>query len=238
MQRTVLVLANSNKPGGRCLAGRFIERAPNGRWKTGDWCRPVFRNGNGHDAIPTEACGDVNPLDVVSIELDVHSPAGGQPENWQWRPNTAINVVHTFNNIHNALASRADSPVDLWLDQNATRADEVNQHQPIAQSLYLIQPTELWMHLSLDEQNRKHVHAEFAYQGWRYDGIPVTDPIIKRILSKQFPADGATIRMQLHHAAAYWLTLSLSLPFGPRQARYKLVAAVIDHTGYLQRTYR
>ncbi len=238
MQRTVLVLANSNKPGGRCLAGRFIDRDQNGRWTTGDWCRPVYRNGNGHDAIPIQACGAVNPLDVVSIELDDHSPAGGQPENWQWRPDTEMTCVHSFNSVDNALATLVENPTDLWLDRNSQRPDEVNQHHPIAQSLYLIQPTELWMHLSVDDQNRKHVHAEFEYQGCRYDGIPVTDPIIRRILYNQFPQHGATTRLQLYHAARYWLTLSLSLPFGPRQARYKLVAAVIDHTGYLQRTYR
>lgn len=237
-RRRLLVLANSAKTGGRCLAGKFVEQNERGVWVADGWCRPVLPDGNGHDAMPSGACDQFNPLDVIQIDLDGPLPSSGQPENWRWQVNTAISLETTLNQTRNSVAPLAESPADLWLDPPSGRPDEVRSTYAVRQSLYLVQAQDLWLHLSIDLTQRKRIHAEFRYNGHLYEHIPVTDPIILRILSRQFPNNGQTTRMQLKNRDNYWLTLSISLPFGPRNARYKFVAAIIDHTGYLQRTYR
>jgi hypothetical protein len=235
-QVNLLVLANSKKPGGRCLAGRLIEKLDDG-WKTGPWCRPVCPDDKGRDAIPESACGTVNPMDVISLELGDDMPADGQPENCLWMTGTPISIMHAFNKKENALRKLVECPENLWLDPDASRPDEVSSEIAIDHSLVLIQPANLRFELYFDDSGRKRIQAYFAYNGGLYERIPVTDPLIFRILSRQF-IEGEHKILSLNHGDNYWLTMSISLPFGPRQCRYKFVAAVIDHTGYLQREYR
>lgn len=235
-QVNLLVLANSNKPGGRCLAGRLIEKLDIG-WKTGPWCRPVNPDDRGRDAIPESACGLVNPMDVISLELGEDMPTDGQPENRLWMTGTPISIMHAFNKKENALRNLVEHPDDLWLDPDALRPDEVAGAIEIDHSLVLIQPQNLQFELYINDQGRRRIQAYFAYNGEQYEKIPVTDPLIFRILSRQF-IEGEHKILLLNHGDNYWLTMSISLPFGPRQCRYKFVAAVIDHTGYLQREYR
>lgn len=235
IQKNLIVLANSIKQGGRCLAGLFVERQPDGKWRPGGWCRPILPDDQGHDAIPSEAVDHLKPLDVISLNLARHAPTDGQPENWVWQARTEITLVDSFNRLHNSLGPVVETPANLWLDGRAGRPDEVRPDFPVDRSLYLIQPTELELLLSIDD--RRRIHAEFTYGGNRYEQIPVTDPVMSRIFANQFPLEG-TARVRLRNGDNYWLTVSLGLPFGPRQCRYKFVAAIVDHSGYIQRAYR
>ena len=232
----LLVLANSFKQGGRCIAGRFIEKGAD-RWQVGEWCRPILPDDDGHDSIPEDACRGFNPLDVVSIELLKHAPAPGQPENWLWSRGSSITVVHSFNNMSNSLAEIVETPDNLWLDPEAYRPDAARETFPVERSLYLVQPSDLQLTLCVEDNGRRRIYGRFIYQGYEYKDIPVTDPIMFRIFTNQFKDDEA-VTMRLRNRDRYWLTMSIGLPFGSRNCRYKFIAAIIDHSGYIQRTYR
>jgi len=243
IRKKILVLANSFKQGGRCIAGRFIEEQEN-QWQVGEWCRPILPDREGHDSIPEDVCRGFNPLDVVSIELDGQQPVPGQPENWLWRQGSSITVEHSFNETDNSLANIVDTPDDLWLDLGAHRPDAVRHTHQVQRSLYLVQPSNLTLTLSIEEieengqrRRRRRIFGRFSYRGHVYERIPVTDPIIFRIFSNQFEVDGPTTKT-LRNGDRYWLTMSIGLPYGPLNCRYKFIAAIIDHSGYLQRTYR
>ncbi len=78
MKIKLLVLANSRKTGGRCLAGI--------RTDTLEWVRPVTA-GN-HNEMPTHTCLDsvtnrqIQPLDLIEIEITESVPLKYQRENW------------------------------------------------------------------------------------------------------------------------------------------------------------
>jgi len=241
VKKDIVILANSIKQGGRCLAGRFVERNSEGRWMIGDWCRPVMPDENGHDSIPDTACAHFNPLDVVSIVLERRAPVPGQPENWLWDHFSAITHLRSFNSSNDApraLEAITEFPSDIWIDSSAARPDEFAAHLPIVNSLNCVRVQGLWLNLTLDDNGRKRIHAEFTYGGHLYEKMAVTDPLMFRILARQFPEPGLTRRMQLRNGDSYNLTVSIGMPFGPRHVRYKFVAAIIDQSGYIQREYR
>jgi len=236
IKKHLLVLANSAKQGGRCMAGRVLENR-NGSYIAGEWIRPVMPHHNGCDSMPEAVCRQVNPLDVVTLELSSAAPVVGQPENHLWQQESAIDLAWSYNQLQGSLNGILDHPADIWRDIHAHRDDEVTSRYSASQSLYLIQPTDLELQLEIDPRGRRRAYADFSYGGYRYRHIPVTDPLVRRLFINQFPLSG-TKRVRLRNGDAYWLTMSLSLPFGPRNCRYKFVAAIIDHSGYIQRSYR
>jgi hypothetical protein len=116
-RRQLLVLANSAKTGGRCLACKFVERNERGVWIADGWCRPVLPDGNRHDAMPSGVCDQFNPLDVIQIDLEGPLPSSSQPENWRWQADTAISLEDTLNQMRNSVAPLAESPPDHWPDR-------------------------------------------------------------------------------------------------------------------------
>jgi len=79
----IVILANSKRQGGRCVAGISLD--------TGDWIRPVPRSDS--RAIPSKLVANLTLLDIVDVPLsgDVPSPPDSyQRENhfvddWDWK---------------------------------------------------------------------------------------------------------------------------------------------------------
>ena len=247
MQKEILVLAKSTKPGGFCVAGPEVLRAANGsRSLSRNWIRPVAMASDGEAtrAIPAQLCANFAVLDLITVDLSSHMPLRGQPENWLWQ-NTRACVTQPLEQLE-VLDRLVDPHISPWNDPTTDRDDEISTVQIRAKadtrSLMLIAPQDLVFHLELQNRGfglRRRVFASFAFNGGEYQRIPVTDPIITRIFAHQFPDTvGTTIDQRLNHGSNYWLTLSLSACFGRKKCHYMLVAAVIDQTGYLNRSYR
>ncbi|MFA5631703.1 MAG: hypothetical protein WC997_09340 [Porticoccaceae bacterium] len=246
MHKDILILAKSHKNGGFCVAGVEVNtNGSNQRSLTRRWIRPVCNDGGQTSgALPSESCRDFSVLDVVRFDLEKHSPMTGQCENWQW-PSSAIRTVSTLPD-QRVLGHLADRCGDIWHDSATPRDDQVSAQRVLAEhiehSLMMITPLDLVF--SLERQKtltgvRKRVYCSFTHNGKTYRRIAVTDPVIFRVFSNQFPATmGTTIHKRLRHGDGYWLTLSLSPCFGASNYHYIVAATVIDHTGYLNRTYR
>jgi len=247
------VLANSNKPGGRCIAGKELIRSKNDKkWKlTENWIRPVSDDVDNHGSVSQNFYQldgqDIYLMDIVTIGLIKHSPAPGQPENWMIDPSFPWESEDVFAAKKGAKLLETHS--DIWLDRsNGEATAEVSfqyeQQGFITDSLKMIQPVNLQLHLSNDYNNyqqeyKKKMTASFEYNGVGYSGLSVTDPIIKRILGKQYPEEGQDENVTtLTGRDAYWLCVSLGPRFGDQKKHYKLVAGVIDQSGYLLRRYK
>ena len=248
-KKTIVVLANSYKPGGRCIAGKEITRADNNQWNlTHTWIRPVSEDLANHGSV-SEALykiggQDICLMDIVTVGLIGHSPAPGQPENWLIDASVPWFSYGQFDS--SVCARLLDSPQDVWLDQldGITTAEvslQYEQQGMIADSLKVIQPQNFQLHLAnnyneYEGRYKTKLTASFQYNGHEYSGLSVTDPVIKRILGRQYPQEGASeIVMPLNNGDAYWLCVSLSPRFGRQKKHYKLVAGVIDQSGYLLR---
>lgn len=87
--KTILCLANSWKPGGRCVAGKVI--TPLG---FGEWMRPIGTANGGavsYDDRHYDGGADPALLDVIEIQMSGKSTHAYQPENhqiddnWYWK---------------------------------------------------------------------------------------------------------------------------------------------------------
>lgn len=250
MRKEVLILAKSIKKGGYCVAGREIERNANGRRVPGaHWVRPVLGNGERacSGAIPKPAFGRFRIGDIVQMDLARPAPHLAQQENWVWA-GTPFRRVGEISSPR-SLGYFADRDPGVWFDTSTHRDDQISEEyvreQRIEHSLTMITPTNLVFQLELVATpygERRRIFVSFEYRGQAHRRIPMTDPALMKVFGSQFPqSPGATVNRTLNHGDNYWLTLSLSPLYTPADGctahHYVLVAAVIDHTGYLNRRY-
>lgn len=245
-----MILAKSYKPGGRCVAGRVVEYSTNNQVNIGVWLRPVANDGSGHGALTppmyTYADGsEVKVLDIVKISLLTPFPLEGQPENFVINEN--IKWIKCGELDPRTIQNISEPMANIWLDPLAPSSNIVttafDQAGLIKQSLCLIKPRNLRITLSNEYNEYKHYYqlkttASFNYLGIDYQDISVTCPCVRRMLKNKYPREGNDpVTINLHKGDDYLLCMSLSPRFSAANHHYKLVAAVFDYDGYLQRTY-
>ncbi len=221
--KRIVLLANSRKLAGRCLAGREWSE----KGGAGSWIRPVS-NRDGQEVSEYERQyedgSDPRVLDIVSVPVLEPRPTQWQTENWLIDPEFYWRKVGRYSWFQ---LSRLVDPVEpLWTDDHST-GNGLNDKIPleltqaISSSLRLVRVE--WLELAVFSPgeafgNRKQrvqgrfSHAEQDYRLW------VTDPEYeRRYLAK---LDG------LYDVGECYLTVSLGEPFDG--ACYKLIAAVIE----------
>jgi hypothetical protein len=143
--KTMVVLAISKKPGGRCLAGKELYWG-NGAWEVGSWIRPVWTETSG--ALPEAemafAMGRLpRLLEIIEIPLARPVPMRIQPENWliempvqpvSWKSRGMWNW--------NEIQRLVDRPDGLWNDHTDPRRVKSGYAATMRRpaSLYLIKP--------------------------------------------------------------------------------------------------
>jgi hypothetical protein len=172
----MVVLANSFKHGGRCVAGKCLT--------TKKWIRPVSDQNGG--AIPSNQATAENiygkyltkPLQKISLDLIQHVPLVNQPENFlikptQWQQNYKIKP-HQLNDY-------IDEPDDIWGDNSRVSYSDIKRGiVDIDHSIYLVSVDDL--KLFIDRQGKRKV--EFSYHGISYC-LPATDPNFNNLLNDQ-----------------------------------------------------
>ena len=189
--KRIVVLANSIKKGGRCVAGREISDDEICNEK---WLRPISTEPEGtleprHMVVNTKR--SLKVLDIVDIPLTCNVNDACHPEDWtldcqEWQH------VGVFD--RKRLPELEETPRDLWLEDRS-HPDRVtcslHMCQKRRQSLYLVRPTNLRIRLSREYneykgyiQNKRR--AVFSYGDVEYD-LGLTDPVITDKHCQTFP---------------------------------------------------
>jgi len=217
MQRMV-VLANSRKCGGYCLAGKALDLAG----RVGGWVRPV--TGCAADGLPRQRtlCSDGRQaavLDVVSLEWGRSEPHLHQRENCLIGPAVLERCGRVLWDDLSLLADRA--PTGLWINGHSTHGG-LNDRVPVPAlsglhgSLYLVAVHELVLYSRPGHGNQQMTfRADFCIGQQRYN-LALTDTVATFWLQ--------TVQ-RLELADAY-LCVSLAVPFRDGFV-YKLATAVI-----------
>jgi len=183
----ILVLANSRKTSGRCIAGRSIENGA-----IGEWIRPVSNRPAGElseDERRFEDGKDPSVLDIVSIPMAAAGQHPYQPENhiiddrYYWRFVRRASAAE----LHAAL-DNARSP--LWGHQYAASSTsglndrvDANAASQFRYSLGLIQVQDLKIRVSVEGarfgDNKRKIRGLFTYHRCGYH-LMITDPTIER----------------------------------------------------------
>jgi len=195
----LLILANSLKNRGRCVAGREVVWLPDGRWHFGKWVRPVGAHGQGELSLEEAAYGDgtmVQVMQFAEVQLTHNEGRTDQPENWviagprAW--SLPLRVVKPP-----PVEALAEKPSDLWLDP-AEMNDKISP-QRLAErrqgfSLCVVQPEEMtlvWhseMNVAKKRASGKY-RARFRYLGVKYE-LSLTDPVASERFCVPLPAVG------------------------------------------------
>lgn len=226
--KRIVVLANSRKPPGRCVAGiELVDGHPS------EWVRPVGDlSGAGlkpwERRLPDES--EPLPLDVVDFVVSRQVPLNCHRENWLVGANRSRSRVATFD--FNDLDQLASDPDMLWTNDDETVLglnDLVGESElaNFSDSILLLPRRDLVLSAHTNRWSKKQeLRAEFVHRGVAYR-LKVTDPIYEdRYLT------GEDSEFQVPDA---YLTISLGEPWsnsvGEPRCSSKLVAAVIEPSG-------
>ena len=214
--KTLVVMANSKKCGGRCVAGKEL-----GRDRCGAWVRPTSAERMGELSLADQLLdggGHPDVLDIVEITFLQPAPCGYQSENHQIA--AGVRWVKRARLPSARLRDLVDPCEALWLNGYSSgggRNDRVPQERlgGVSSSLRLIGP----VRVDLQVTEGRRLRARFTHRGAIYD-LAVTDPSTVASYAAQ-PAGWYVV----DHA---YLCLSLGTLWNG--FAYKLVAAVIIST--------
>ncbi|HET9016046.1 MAG TPA: DUF488 domain-containing protein [Thermomicrobiaceae bacterium] len=220
-EKTFVVLANSFKYSGRCVAGREVHINADGSVTPGPWIRPVSDREEG-ELLPEhyllEDDDPPRPLDIVSVPLLRKCDDPSQPENWLVDPSGRWRRIGVMSPLQ--LPALVDRPADLWLDPGSPTdrlpVDHLEGFPPGA-SIYLLHLPESHALAHVEGQKEK-VRLRFSYGGADYS-LTVTDPAFKPRYRSRL-AGGQQLALE-----DAFVCVSLGRPFNGHH--YKLVAAVI-----------
>lgn len=230
--KTMLVLANSVRRGGRCIAGREMPASAGARF--GGWLRPISNEGEGEllaQHVRLNPRLPLRPLDVVRVPLATRGGDAAHPEDWLiadgfWTRESACSAT--------ILSSLIEHPRSLWHDP-ARQSDRVSPAALASpaehQSLHLVRPSNLrfraWREFDAARQReRQRYRAIFDYGGIEYD-LSLTDPVATDRFVPRLPSVGEPPRdfpCPLGERAL--LCVSLTPLF--HGLHYKVVATVLE----------
>jgi hypothetical protein len=236
MNKIIVVLANSKKPGGRCLAGKELI-STGAAWKIGGWIRPVMNENSG--AVPEycmiTALGHLPELlEIIDIPLVKPTPIPDQPENWllespikpkAWKSRGC----YELKNIEQLL----DKPEKLWNEKLHARRVK-NGYVPKMEkpaSLYLIKPDYIQSIQVWSESNqygtrtRRRIwisHAKILHE------LDIDDVDFQKKYYPKIPAVGEpAISVNLTDAKGTIICVSLTPEFKDHN-QYKIAAAFFE----------
>jgi hypothetical protein len=219
-----LILANSRKEGGRCIAG--VDAG-------GAWVRPVSGEGTGE--LRSNQClnsqGDaLLPLDVVSATFGESVASNYQPEDFislnEWKAADPI----TPDELHNWLELTVDHTADFLAMGSMDRISATSaQSDPLQSSLALVRPDEVRLWRTQSIRGRRQLRVVFTCSDVCDEGgqpiqfsLVVTDDVLEK-KAWELTESELHLRTDVSEEPVY-LTVSLGVPFNA--SHYKLVAAV------------
>jgi hypothetical protein len=239
MNKTIVVLANSKKPGGRCLAGKELIQKSNG-WEIGSWIRPVTMENSG--AVPeysmSLALGHLpRLLDIIEIPFVRYAPTPDQPENWLLdipiKPNT-----WQFRGLFDSkeIKSLIDEPAEIWDDKTDSRRVVAGYPQKMSKpaSLYLIKPEDILSISIWSEPNpfeptkpiKRHRQAIIRYAGTSHS-LDIDDVAFADKYYPKHPAPhDPPISVKLKNPKETLVCVSLTPEY--RGKHYKIAAAFLE----------
>jgi hypothetical protein len=224
--KKIVLLANSRKHAGRCLAGREI--VDNGYL---GWIRPVSaREGEELSEREREFGDGSDPkvLDIIEVPLAGAKPHACQTENWLIDDNYYWAKLGTM--TWQQASVLAENPATLWFNNDSTYNglnDQISKQlaENLRSSICLIRVDAIDIHVfapGADFGNpKKRVQGRFKFNGVNY-WLWITDPYMERKYLQGEP--------RVEKLGECLLTVSLSEPHEKSPGvsyQYKLIASVL-----------
>jgi len=232
--KRVVILANSIKNSGRCLAGKELRRTRGG-WEQGGWIRIVGTEDGGEVPVSwmLEQLGrEPRLLDIIDIPLEGMVPLPDQPENWlmvrraPWREKGMMPQEDAPRLL--------DFPLKLWGTQKRSVDAGYVDTMGEPASLYLIQPEvvepiRVWTEDSLDPSGGhfdRHCRRITIRYRRSFHEFTVTDPVLQAEYYPDLPRRGdPVLTVPISLGSPIYMSVSLTPPWHGKQ--YKIAAGFI-----------
>ena len=230
-----MVLADSVRSSGRCLAGKEVLWT-GADWSVGGWVRPV-PTPTGAEMALTEvqrALGwEPSLLEVVEIPLERPCPLPDQPENWLLSRTGAWKLHGCLE--HGKVPTLLDHPDQLWGDEKRYVQEGCPQRMAQPAPLYLIQPDtigplRIWAEEALNEQGQPYARhrrrVAICCRG-RWHEFDITDPRLQARYYPKLPASNEpSLTIRLRSPQRTVVCVSLTPVWKGRH--YKIAAAFLE----------
>jgi hypothetical protein len=233
----LLILANSEKKGGKCVAGkRLTLREDTNTYDVHEWIRPIHPN-TSEGEIPISLTiingKQLAPLDVVEIVFEGTADDHNHPEDYKIEPSKPWKLVHAIE--AESVPGFCDDPGDLWGGE-MNMIDKVPEgyvpkmNQPT--TLLLIQPNEAcrvegFMKPGWENRPAKpRANLLIPHKGLTHE-FSITDSafLARHGIKKQIRTTGT---FQMNFADPKKVAFCLSLTPSFRGSHYKIAAAIIE----------
>lgn len=216
MRTELLLLANSTKLRGRCLAGLHED---------GSWLRPVSTQSGGeiHASSTTIAGRQLRPLDLIELDLVEQSPRPHQAENWTIDQQSIQRVSEArVEDVMEVLRGRASSvPAFAQSVKTYIREADFSAEDDPADSLALFEVADATI-LPRLTSTTPLIEFQVGREAW---SLPLTDDLFWAEIGKR--------PTELGHA---FVCVSVGEAFAPRytdERRHYLLAAGVIPVGIL-----
>ncbi len=175
MEKHILLLANSKKLGGRCLAGvevLFIGESPVFRFQDQlkpVWLRPVSRSPHGE--VSHALADRFQVMDVVKVDGYEPSPDAYQSENIHFQRLESLGS--DFFEVDDLGYISLASPEATF--GNRGNAVHVDQIQRVDHSLLMVEPQAFTSYMRAYDDGKTQLRGQYQLNGAHYDQ-PITDP--------------------------------------------------------------
>jgi hypothetical protein len=231
----VIILANSVRRQKRCIAGKELFPAGNGKFRAGKWIRvadPDCQEGGvSENHMVSESGRRIEILDIVEIQFRGPCNDPNHPEDWWLEPGKKFRFVDRRD--RSVLKFLEDHPAQLWQSASPESVPfgYVKEMGANAASLNLIRCTEgaqfrYWKEMDAESKKEKrHFRFTLSYANSTHD-FSVTDPLFTR-RHKVF--DKLTEELQTIEFAKpseVFVCASLTPEFNGKQ--YKICATIFE----------
>jgi len=212
VNKRLIILANSIRPGGRCVAGICAD--------TGEWVRPVPRNPN--RAVPEiPSISRIALLDIVRVPLAGDRP--NPPDRYQrenWFVDTWDWEVVGRCSVKDATSLCEEPNTVLYTNNDRVEPSHMDSLPPVEWKSLLLLKAEV--NFNRDHWDQKRWRASFKDGRGNPLSLKVTDPDVSAKLERGEEINETCL-----------LTISLAGPWAPSDGSqpercYKLVAGVIE----------
>lgn len=201
MSKRMVILANSRKLSGRCVAGKDSD---------GTWIRLTK---NGHDPIPVREARNYGMLKVLDVDGIINRPSRNYRYHTENSNYTRVAVAGDLN--RNVLDDLLDNPEDIFGNGKCLSEVEV---QRLNYSLLFVKVTDLCIYIKNCGQYGDKLRGQFTYKNATYTDIAVTDSAVEENFNN------CSYPYQETYPEAY-ITISLGELFNGYA--YKLISGII-----------
>ncbi len=212
MKKEIVILANSQRPGGRCVAGICLE--------SGEWIRPIYEDESKQNAISKKEVQHIGLLKIIKINL-----LENRPETKYQRENYFIDT--TKNDNWEIIGTKNLHDIEQFCEQDSQILHSNEEYTEPA-DMENLEPKE-WKSLMLVRKNVEFKNIKIEFPGGfkkKWYGVfndepkmelPVTDPYAKHMLYQN----------PNKRTGNYLMAISLGEPYYKGRC-YKFIASVLD----------